>query len=411
MRRGAVVGGAAIVAAAVAFPFVPSGAQAQAGVFRTTAAADGMRITYAAPGYLLFNTLADLGAPTAQVLVDGFGNSTGFASDPYPGDTVGGAPGLLKGSGAPEAIPDYPLIVQTSYPSTPDAKNDGGVYFLKANSKELESSSEARASSPTGDTRSGFTQSTSHAVREDSGAETGEAETTAESLEFGPALRIGRVHSRSKVSVSSSGTLTREVEFQVGEMTIAGQSVALTDKGLTLLGSSTPLPASDPLMQILSADSISVHYLAGSEDPDGVVSPALEVTQQQPTPLGPTTYFTYTIGRTSAHAAPGEDVAKATSLGDLGGDLGAADTSNVSSAVGSLASPSAGGGAALSSSTPSASSAAPAARPRARAALASSSAPGVDWGSFYLILVVGAAAALGGAQLIRILAVRLAWMS
>ena len=73
------------------------------------------------PGYLLVNTLVDLGAPTAQATVDGFGTSRAFASYPYPGDTVVAGPGLLKGNGAPPQIPDYPLIVQTSYPSATSA--------------------------------------------------------------------------------------------------------------------------------------------------------------------------------------------------------------------------------------------------------------------------------------------------
>ena len=127
MRRGVVATTTAFVAAVVALPFLPTGAHAQSGVFRAVAEADGTRTTYALPGYLLVNTLVDLGAPTAQATVDGFGTSRAFASYPYPGDTVVAVPGLLKGNGAPPQIPDYPLIVQTSYPSATSASNGSGA--------------------------------------------------------------------------------------------------------------------------------------------------------------------------------------------------------------------------------------------------------------------------------------------
>src|SRR2546421_768174 len=193
MRRGVVAATTAFVAALVAVPFLPTGAHAQSGVFRAVAEADGTRTTYSLPGYLLVNTLVDLGAPTAQAVVDGFGTSRAFASYPYPGENVIAVPGLVKGGGGPSQIPEYPLFVQTSYPSATSASNGSGPYTLKAASQELESSALANASGASGDNKAGFTESTAHALRQDSGAEEAQGETTAESLEFGPAFRIGRV--------------------------------------------------------------------------------------------------------------------------------------------------------------------------------------------------------------------------
>src|SRR2546428_735047 len=104
MRRVVFVVAAAVLAVAGSAPLLPGRAQGENGVYRAVANADGTRVTVSAPGYLLVNTLFDTGAPTAQAVVDGLGNSRAFASYPYPGDTVVAAPGLVKGNGGPGAL-------------------------------------------------------------------------------------------------------------------------------------------------------------------------------------------------------------------------------------------------------------------------------------------------------------------
>ena len=98
------------------------------------AAGDGVRIRLHVPDFLVVEDFVDAGAPTAQASIDGIGGSNGFASAPYPGQTVvtgGGTFAIATGIQLPGA---YPWYTATAYPATPEKKVDQGPVFLESTS-------------------------------------------------------------------------------------------------------------------------------------------------------------------------------------------------------------------------------------------------------------------------------------
>ena len=92
------------------------------------------------PG-LLVERLVDPGSSIAQSTLDSLGTSIAYASTPYPGETVVGAP-LLAGL-SPVAPPDYPFYASSTYPTTPHGHASGGTISLDATSAAASSQSTA----------------------------------------------------------------------------------------------------------------------------------------------------------------------------------------------------------------------------------------------------------------------------
>src|SRR5437868_5951105 len=71
---------------------LPVGAQSAPGpsltAFDASAGADGVRVGVVLNGAPLTPQIVDVGGPTAQAVLTGFGKSQAFASMPYPGDAV-----------------------------------------------------------------------------------------------------------------------------------------------------------------------------------------------------------------------------------------------------------------------------------------------------------------------------------
>jgi hypothetical protein len=294
----------ASVVLGVATGLVPAAAQFEGAVaFEASAAAEGVRIGVGSPGFLVVEQFFDVGAPVAQAVVDNLGTSQAFASHPYPGDLVIAGPGLFSGvTGLPNPG-DYPFYVNSSYPTEPEAKLTQPGYELVARSDTQASESSASSGGTSGDSAV-FAATARAAAKRDaaSGVVTGEAVAAADGFNAGGVLRIGHVLARAKVTRSPAGEPQRESEFHAG-LSIAGQAVGLSEGGLTAPGSTTPLPADNPLLQLLKENKITVSYLAAIHDSEGVVSPGLVVTHEQQVPGGPTLVFTYVFGRAVAHAS------------------------------------------------------------------------------------------------------------
>jgi hypothetical protein len=223
-------------------------------------------------------------------------------------------------------------------------------------------------------------------------------------------------------------------------MTIAGQTVGFSEKGFTFGGTNVPIPQGNPLLDALKQAKITVQYLSRVDNPDGVVSPGLVIRQEQATPGGPTMVIRYVFGQMSASATVS---GSPTSIGDSlpAVDTGPSDTqvinppvapAPVSTTTGPAALPattddssstygsSGTGGADTGASTvaePTPEVAAPATAPPA-ANIVQEAAPIsrtpmtlVDTASIYLILVAGAAVALAGGTVLRLMGVKLKWTS
>ena len=119
----------------------PTGAQADASfVFDAVASGDGMTTT-AANQSIPLGLVAQASGPTAQAHLTSLPTSDSFASFPYPGQTVAGAPGIL-GAIVGVATPSYPFIVSSGLGDGTKTGNYPGV-TLKAESQTLDAESDA----------------------------------------------------------------------------------------------------------------------------------------------------------------------------------------------------------------------------------------------------------------------------
>ena len=372
------------------------------------AAADGVRVGVVVEHFLVVSNVVDVGGPAAQALVNGFGDSTAYAAYPYPGEIVLTAHGLSQG-----AAPEYPLIAQSSNPTRPTGEVSQGPYDLKATSRDEASTAVATASAEGGPVVAGHTRSTASTVHDPvSGAVTSESESTVEGLSFAGVLRFGRVHSRVRVVGRPGAKPVRTSDTQVADVTVAGQQVALTDKGLVLAGTTVPLPADSTANAALAAAGITVHYLAAYSAGPTAVAPGVAVSVVQDVPGAGRTTVTYTVGQASATARPGALAV----TGDLLPVIGTAARPQLP------LQPAAGGGAVppatgtLPATDVSPVAPAPAAAPAPATAPVDASAfrgvglsTGPSSASLYAVVALGAVVMAGAAQLFRVLAVRLAW--
>jgi hypothetical protein len=206
--------------------------------------------------------------------------------------------------------------------------------------------------------------------------------------------------------------------MEANGMTVAGQQVALTDKGLVVGDSATPL-ADSPLAKPLDDAGITVRYVSATKDADGkgTVAPGLQVTLRQGVQgvgTGPPS-ATYTFGRAHARAAAasGEITAVSPVAGGGSPPAGAATAPGGGSAAASPTGVGAGstgtGPGPVAGLAPSAlSPGAPAPGPAA-AALPGLRIANASAASVYPALVGGAIVLAAAFALFRTLGVRLRW--
>jgi hypothetical protein len=420
------------------------GAEAPAS-YEAHASAEGVRFSFGAPGFVAVDTFIDGGGPISQSVIDGLGNSQAFASLPYPGDLAISGPGLLAGLTGVPAPPPYPFYVSSSHPTVPESKLSQPGYQLEAKSLESESqaSTVTGGGSGSGSSASSIGSTVTQAVTSrdaTSGMVTAVATGTADIVNIGGVLRIGQVDSKAKVTRGPGTEPTREATFVINGMTIAGQTVGFSEKGFTFGGTNVPIPQGNPLLEALKQARITVQYLTRVDNPDGVVSPSLVIRQEQATPGGPTIVIRYVFGQMAASATVS---GSPTSIGDSLPPVGEvpADTQvtgppadtpppaptttepvAVPSGTGSSSSYDSSGAVDTAPSTTTepttgvaapVSEPAPAEAPIVQEAATISRAPMtlVDTTSIYLILVAGAAVALAGGTVLRLVGVKLKWTS
>ncbi|MGH9035737.1 MAG: hypothetical protein ACRD0O_08225 [Acidimicrobiia bacterium] len=427
------------VAAGEEDTFDPSAPSSSA--FEVTAAAEGFRFGVRAPGAFIVEQFVDAGAPVSQALVDSIGNARAFAANPYPGDLIVTGPGTFSAlTGAPK-LGDYPFYAASSFPAVPEAKLSQPGYELSARSTETSASSFARSGGSSGDSALLHAVVQSTATHDpDSGGLEAAAASTVTGLSVGGVLRVGRATATAKVSRPKGGDLKRTSSFTVDVVSIGGQAVVLSEKGISLPGGKVPLPDSSPLLGALEQAKITVNYLSALEDPEGVVSPGLLITHTMAFPGGPNIIVSIVLGRATAHAGA-QVVASAPPAG--GGEVPAgvdpaidgfvpatppvppAPTPTVfttvpdAAALGSLP-PGVGAyipaGADFTGAVPDAAFDSSAGAPQAPAvaALASPAAVSRRTGStfsLYVVVALGALLAALGSQLVRTRAVRSPWSS
>jgi hypothetical protein len=314
------------------------------------AAGDGVRIRFHVPDFLVVEDFVDAGAPTAQAGIDGIGGSNGFASAPYPGQTVvtgGGTFAIATGIQLPGA---YPWYTATAYPATPEKKVDQGPVFLESTSGAQSSHSAARLGAPDG---SGRTASDARVSRADDGAVTAAAETFADLVKVGPVSVSGLV-SKATVVRRPGHEPERSSSLRAAAITIADTPVTIGPEGLVLAGTAIPAQGIPGIKEALASAHVTVETVQVSQTDDGVVAPGLRITTTQDIPgAGVPGTVTYTLGQAFAAATAGGVPPIGlgtgdTSAGGVGVDPGSADDASGASppAVSSgFASPGSSGGA------------------------------------------------------------------
>jgi len=219
-RATCTVGAAALVLATGAALVSAPPARAADRSFDAVASAYGINNGISNPSFPLNLVLTGSG-PVSSAHLTSVGGSDAFASFPYPGDTLVGAPGLMSGLFG-FSFPNYPLYVATSAGDDPRQANYPGITL---NSRSDALVSEARAL--VGTDVSGF-DSTSRVAVDGDGGVTSQAETAYKTLQFGDVFTLSGVHSLAKVVADgTSGALTRTSELSIGAITVPGLRIVI----------------------------------------------------------------------------------------------------------------------------------------------------------------------------------------
>jgi hypothetical protein len=288
------------LAAAVSVGLVHGRSAAAETNFAATASAAGVRFTVTAQNAPLTSTPIDVGGPVAQAQLDSLGTSAAFASFPYPGDVVVSLPGTAAGftKGAAN-LPQYPFYVGSSYPLAPKASTARGPYSLEASSQPDGSTANADAGLSGGSVAVTSLSTSASVVHRTDGSVVARALSTTSPFAVG-ALHLGTVTSEATTTVKPDGSTVRASHLDITSITAAGLSIALTDKGFTILGTTVPVPSLDALNTILAPQHIKVTYVAARPTDHGVISAALQITDVQTFPDVGASSVTYVLGQDAA---------------------------------------------------------------------------------------------------------------
>jgi len=318
--------------------------------FDAVASAYGINNGISNPSFPLSLVLTGSG-PASSAHLTSLGGSDAFASFPYPGDTLVGAPGLLSGVFG-FSFPNYPLYVATSAGDDPRSANYPGI-TLSSRSDALVSESRALV----GTDVSGFDSTSRVAVDGDDGV-TSQAQTVFKTLQFGNVFSLSGVQSLAKVVADgTSGALTRTSELSIGAIDVpglrivvpkqtpgtvplpipvpgvgqvpplqfppmpipdGGQTLNAPELGFTDGAFTATLPGqpqgrryvipTGPVLEAFAAHGMQVTFQRAADTKHGVVAPAITFSTDFPAPPGNpyyngVTHATYTLGGAFAEVA------------------------------------------------------------------------------------------------------------
>jgi hypothetical protein len=275
------------------------------GSFQGNASAEGMRFTISSPGFLVVEDFVDGGTPVAQAGVNSLGDSKGFASAPYPGDLALTGGNTLKAvTGFPVALPPYPFVAQSSYPTPPESKVAFPGVELSAVSRPAASQAMASTGAASGENRIGGMSATADVAVDDAKSVVlSAASSHVFGLSIAGVLEVGRIDASASVRRSPGENPQRASDLRVEGLKVGGVEAVLTKDGVAAGGSPAALPDGKPLTDALRQQGLSVEYLAARDQEDGVVSPGVVITREQQVPNGPPTITRWTFGRAAARAA------------------------------------------------------------------------------------------------------------
>jgi hypothetical protein len=282
---------ACLMIGAAGLAVTSSGASADgvSGANRTYAAsaeAEGLRVTFEAPQFLVVSTLFDAANPISQATLESTGVSRAFASAPYPGDLVVTAPGTLAAFGGPSLPAGYPFSVAAVHPDTPKASLDdpAGAYSLAATAAATLSTAAGRVSVPKGPT----THTEARTEQEADGTVRAVATSVVEGLGAGDgALTIGRVTSTVE-TVSRPGAAQPEVtrHFDISGARVGDTAVEITPDGVRVPGGAVPVgSAAAPVQAALAQAGVDARVEGDEALQGGGTARTLVIRSHQQAPL------------------------------------------------------------------------------------------------------------------------------
>ena len=248
--------------------------------------ADGVRVFFDIVGFLPITPALSASSVTAEGFVESTRRSA-VALLPDPGGTVVSAPGLAAGLVGIPNIPGYPLIARAEDPFTPSVDASpllgSGVGVLQAEASADRAAATARVGRVgSGDGLTGLAPVNGlvGALAEGIGVsgsgpllDLGTVEARVEEERTGPAqlratatsrlsglsllgglVRIASIETTATAVLDGATATAEPPTVEVAGVTVAGVPAALTEDGLSLAGSSSPLggilgPLTDPLLQ------------------------------------------------------------------------------------------------------------------------------------------------------------------
>lgn len=258
---------------------IPAGAAGDQGPFTLKAQAAPLAVE-----------LSDTGAPVipgGQVLyvtpaltradLDNVDNSAAFAAGPYPGDTPIHLMGTLNAVGPAPILPEYPFLVRSQSPGQPTDKKANGPHTLSAESTDNASKATAHfglAQGNPGILSATSSSSVSHLPA--SGALTALANSSLDGFSLGEQLTIGHVSGQAEIK-RVNGQLTKASSFSIGSLSVMGQIVGLTDKGLVPVSKTNPGTDMKALSDALAQAGITLALVPAKETANSIDSAGLAV--------------------------------------------------------------------------------------------------------------------------------------
>ena len=298
------VGAAGLLALGIGALSVGAGAQDQDACanhtrFSTLGSAAGARTVQSAAGRSII-TEVDANLPGAQASVDSVLGSRGWAGAPY-------IPVAAENAGQAHKSPnDVPVFASSEYPAVPKASNSTPAATVTATSDAASSNGKAESGGPSSDQAAmGRSIASAEASCTNDGGLHALADTSTDVTSVADVLRIGSVRSHALLDTDATGGI-RKVEgtMAVEGVFVLGQPAAITDKGVVVGGSASPLPA-NPLADALKSAGITVRYIAADIDrkTGEVTAPGLEISVTKPVPGGDPVTTTYDLGRAYARVS------------------------------------------------------------------------------------------------------------
>lgn len=288
-RPRRVVGVVLVAVAVLLVSPAPSGAETALRGFVASASADGGRITFSVPAFVVVEDVLDGGGAVARSVVDPFGASS-FASLPYPGDLAIAGPGLFQAVTGQEFPGAYPFYVNASHPTNPkqELMDQSGTYHLNATAGEGQATGASQFYGQGGEGQSGGGGGTrvftSSVVKGDQVAAV--AETLNEALNLGGgALRIASVRSRSETTYQAGdATPTTKTDLLIEGGSAGDMGFGFGPQGFTVAKQGVPIPAGSGLEQLnqaLEPAGISLRIAGAEPLSGGAAAHAFEVAFRQ----------------------------------------------------------------------------------------------------------------------------------